>query len=79
MKIPIEQAQRELLKLVEQVVSGEEMVITRDGRPVARLVPDHGAAPSRKADRQPGSAKGEILSVSPDFDAPLDEFREYMG
>jgi prevent-host-death family protein len=81
MRIPIEQAQRELLRLLERVAGGEEMVITRDGRPVARIVPDHTPQTNGAAGDQPkgrvGWGKDLIKSVSADFDAPLDEFREY--
>jgi prevent-host-death family protein len=38
--IPLEQARRELAKLLDQVLAGEEMVITQNGRPVARVTPE---------------------------------------
>ena len=74
-KIAVElaQAQAELEKLVDEAGSGAEVLITRDGQPVARLVPAGGAS----ADRAPGSARG-LFTVPDDFDAPLDDFREYM-
>ena len=86
MTIPFEQAQRDLGKVLERVAAGEEMVITRDGFPVARVVgmqdsvshqngdSDSGAKP----ERQLGWAKNMIFSISPDFDEPLEDFREYM-
>ncbi|MDX2198112.1 MAG: type II toxin-antitoxin system prevent-host-death family antitoxin [Phycisphaerae bacterium] len=78
MTISLEQAQLQLAKLLDQVAAGEEMVITRDGRPIARLIPEHGANGQRKRDRVPGSARGIITHITPDFDAPLEDFREYM-
>ena len=45
----------------------------RFGLPVARLLPASEAEPNRV----PGSAKG-LFTVPDDFDAPLEEFREYM-
>jgi antitoxin (DNA-binding transcriptional repressor) of toxin-antitoxin stability system len=48
-------------------------VITCNGQPVARLIPPVEAAPGRV----PGSAKG-LFVVPDDFDAPLEDFREYM-
>ncbi len=47
---------------------GEEIIIAKAGKPVARLVPI-GERPSR---RMPGSAIGKIV-IAPDFDDPLPE------
>jgi prevent-host-death family protein len=72
--IELREAETRLEKLVEEVGAGEEILITRGGKPVARLVaPDGVDAP----ERIPGSAKG-LFTVPDDFDAPLDDFREYM-
>ncbi len=78
MTIPFEQAQRDLAKLLDQVAAGEEMVITRNGLPVARMIAEKNGTHLKKPDRVPGSAKGMIISIAPDFDAPLDDMREYM-
>lgn len=51
---------------VLRVLLGEEIVIAKAGRPVAKLVP---ITPNAR-DRRPGSAKGTFV-VPPDFDAPL--------
>jgi prevent-host-death family protein len=64
----------DLEKLVGDVSAGAEVLITRNGHPVARLVPVSSAG---GPDRTPGSAKG-VLSVPDDFDAPLNDFRDYM-
>jgi prevent-host-death family protein len=71
LSIELAQAETQLPELIQEVGSGAEIVITRDGQPVARLVP-----PARVADRVPGSARG-LFIVPDDFDAPLEEFREY--
>jgi len=55
-------------RLLEEVLLGEEVVIARGGRPVARLVLLQ-EAPAR---RTPGSARGHVR-VTDDFDAPLPE------
>ena len=47
--------------------------MTREGTPVARLVPPDPPLP----DRVPGSAKG-MFTVPDDFDDPLEDFRDYM-
>jgi antitoxin (DNA-binding transcriptional repressor) of toxin-antitoxin stability system len=54
---------------------GEEIVITRDQKPVARLIAEK--KPDRPP-RQPGTLRGTVLYMAPDFDAPLEEFKEYM-
>jgi len=66
--VNIHQAKTHLSRLVDEAAGGEEIVIARAGKPVARLV----ALPAKKSRRKPGSAKGKIW-ISPDFDAPLPE------
>lgn len=64
--VNIHQAKTHLSRLLEQVAKGEEVVIARSGRPVARLVA------ISEAPRRPGSLKGKI-QIADDFDAPLPE------
>jgi len=52
---------------------GIEVVITKNGKPIAKLV----AITERKQHRQFGSAKS-LIKMSNDFDEPLEDFREYM-
>lgn len=73
--VTIEEAQSKLRELIATLSPGEEVVITRDKQPVARLVGER--RPVRKP-RQPGSAKDKILNMADDFDAPLEDFKEYM-
>ena len=47
-------------------MAGEEIIIAKSGKPVARLVPFE----KPLQDRMPGSAKGKII-IANDFDAPL--------
>jgi prevent-host-death family protein len=72
--VELEEAGAQLAELIEEVDAGAEVVITRDGHPVARLV---AATDEIQAERVPGSAKG-LFTVPDDFDAPLEDFREYM-
>jgi prevent-host-death family protein len=66
MEASVHQAKTHLSRLLEQVLLGEEVIITRSGRPVARLVPfEH-----RRAKRTLGSAAG-LFRVPDDFNAPL--------
>ena len=73
--VTLEEAQGHLARLIEQLQPGEEIVITRDQKPVARLVA--ASEPSRQT-RRLGTMKGTILHIADDFDAPLEDFKEYM-
>lgn len=66
MEINIYAAKTHLSRLIDQVNAGEEVVITRHGRPVARLVQANATPPKRKL----GTLKGKV-QMSEDFDAPL--------
>jgi antitoxin (DNA-binding transcriptional repressor) of toxin-antitoxin stability system len=73
--ITVEQAQATLKELIGKLIPGEEIIITDNERPVARLV----AVPETSREpRQPGTLRGTVLYMAPDFDAPLDDFKEYM-
>jgi len=73
--VTVEEAQSKLTELIHHLTPGEEVVITENNQPVARLI---AAAPPQRKPRQPGTLKGTVLYMAPDFDAPLDEFKEYM-
>ncbi|MGH9672422.1 MAG: type II toxin-antitoxin system Phd/YefM family antitoxin [Bryobacteraceae bacterium] len=62
----IHQAKTHLSRLLERVLLGEEIIIAKAGRPVARLVP----LDSESTERRPGTAKGDFV-VPEDFDSPL--------
>ena len=64
MMVNVHEAKSNLSKLLDRAASGEEVVIARAGRPVARLVQ---LAPAR-AERRFGQLRGK-LTVSEDFDA----------
>jgi prevent-host-death family protein len=66
--VNVHQAKTQLSRLLARVQAGEEIVIARAGRPVARLVPVEAPA----GPRVPGSAVGRIR-IADDFDAPLPE------
>lgn len=65
--ITLEEAQAHLAELVSKLVPGEEVVITDNQQPVARLLPVQ-----TKALRQLGTMRGSVKYIAPDFDAPLD-------
>lgn len=63
--IDFNEAKRHFSRLVERAAAGEEIVIGKAGKPVARLVPYQRP---RQAKRKPGSMKGKIKFL-PGFDA----------
>ncbi len=65
-QINIHEAKTHLSKLLQRVVAGEEIVIAKAGKPLAKIVPIE----QRKSTRKPGSAKGQVW-MAPDFNAPL--------
>jgi prevent-host-death family protein len=75
--ISIEEAQATLPDLIHRMSSGDEVVITENGQPVARLVPAVTEPPLQQP-RKPGFLRGSVLYMAPDFDAPLEDFRDYM-
>ena len=60
------EAKTHLSRLVERVEAGEEIVIGRAGKPVAKLVPYQ----EEQAPRQPGAWKGKVW-IADDFDDDL--------
>ncbi|MCI0639909.1 MAG: DUF2281 domain-containing protein [Gemmataceae bacterium] len=73
--ITVEAAQSKLKELIGQLAPGEEVIITDNQQPVAKLV---ATPPVQRKPRQPGTLRGTVLYMAPDFDAPLEDFKEYM-
>jgi prevent-host-death family protein len=71
-QISLEEASTRLPSLLHEVQAGNEVVITQGNLPVARLV----AVPTVRPHRQFGSAR-HLITLTPDFDAPLADFAEY--
>jgi prevent-host-death family protein len=67
--VNVHQAKTQLSKLLDQVIAGEEVVIARHGKPVARLSPMSAVLPPR----QPGALKGKIW-----IDDHFDNFDEEL-
>ncbi len=59
-------AKTHLSRLLDRVAAGEEIVLGKHGKPVAKLVPIQAVT------RRPGRLKGKI-KIAADFDAPLPE------
>ncbi len=69
--VNVHEAKTHLSKLLQRVMNGEEIVIAKAGKPVARLTP-YAPHPTR---RTPGNDAGKVV-IAPDFDEPLPEFEE---
>jgi prevent-host-death family protein len=75
----IHYAKTHLSKLLEQVQSGEEIIIAKSGKPIAKLCPVEELLGKPKPKRLPGSLKGKIR-LSPDFSQPIAELeRAFYG
>ncbi len=70
--ITIQDARTKLVDLIRNLQPGDEIIITENDRPVARVTSVSGTL-----ERKLGTLKGTVQHMSEDFDAPLDEFREY--
>lgn len=70
----VTEAKAQLSALLERVLKGEEIVLCRNGKPLARLVPFHHGP----VDREPGRLRGRIR-IRPDFDELPDEFSDAFG
>jgi len=66
LKVNVHEAKTHFSRLLARVATGEEVVISKAGKPVARLVP----VTEKRKQRTPGSAKGK-LTLAKDFNAPL--------
>jgi antitoxin (DNA-binding transcriptional repressor) of toxin-antitoxin stability system len=73
--ITLQEAQRRLPEIVESLPPGEEIVLTRDDKPVATL---RATPPPEPTPRMFGTLKGTILYIAPDFDDIPEGFEEYL-
>ena len=69
------EAKTKLSQLVERAESGEEIIIARNGKPVARLVP---VARTNSMAAIRGSLRGQV-HIADDFDELPDDIAEAFG
>ena len=72
--LPFSAALPKLPELVAGMTPGEELVLTSSGETVAIVT----KPPRTSWPCQPGTAKDRSFWMAPDFDAPLEDFAEYM-
>ena len=81
MNVPVTEAKARFAELLRRAEAGEEVVITRHGKPLAKLSQaekpgDAEIIAKRKAFM--GSLAGKGYWIADDFDDPLPDFEEYM-
>jgi antitoxin (DNA-binding transcriptional repressor) of toxin-antitoxin stability system len=75
--IPIEKTSAQLTGLVRALRPGDEIVLTDNNQPIARIVPSNGpttTTPKRVA----GECQGMLEIIDDSNDVILDHFKEYM-
>lgn len=66
----VAEAKNKLSELIEKALLGEEVILAKDNKPLARI------APLTPPLRKPGDVKGIVMA--PDFDAPLEDFESVL-
>ncbi|MFQ5709275.1 MAG: type II toxin-antitoxin system Phd/YefM family antitoxin [bacterium] len=72
-QVNIHEAKTHFSKLIKQVLNGDEIIIAKGNKPIAKLVSLEQSRPKRKL----GTAKGKF-KIASDFDLPLNDFKDYM-
>lgn len=72
--VTIHEAKTHLSRLVKEVLQGEDVIIARGKTPLVRLT----ALPEARLQRRLDGCKGLVASISDNFDAPLNDFGDYM-
>ncbi len=75
MTVTLQQAQAQLPQLLKRMVPGEELFIEQDNQRVARLIAEVALSP---AARVAGQGQGQVVFMADDFNAPLQDFQEYL-
>ena len=73
-QVTIHEAKTNLSKLIQEALMGEEVVIAKGKLPLVKLIVLPGATPKRRI----GGAKGIVVEMAKDFDAPLEDLSDYM-
>ena len=67
--VGVEEAEGRLMELIDGLIPGETLHITKDGHTIAKLTKE--ALPSQQP-RQSGSAKDQVHFMADDFNAPME-------
>lgn len=72
-QVSVEEAKIQFQFLIEATLKGE-IIITQEDQPIIKFV----TITSLKPERQPGRGKHLMITMTDDFDEPLEDFDEYM-
>ena len=73
-KVNVHEAKNHLLRLIQEALDGEAVVIAKGKRPQVR--PE--VLPGLREARELGNERGVIVRMDDGFDAPLEDFAEYV-
>lgn len=66
----VAEAKARFSELVQKALLGEEVIVAKENKPMVKIVA------IKPVGRKPGTGKG--IRMSPDFNEPSDDFKEYM-
>lgn len=72
-QVNIHEAKTHFSKLIREVLNGDEIIIAKGNKPIAKLI----SIEQAKLKRKLGTAKGKFKMTS-DFDLPLNDFKDYI-
>jgi len=72
-QVNIHEAKTHFSKLIKEVLNGDEIIIAKGNKPVAKLI----SIEQSKLKRQLGTAKGKF-KITPDFNLPLNDFKKQI-
>lgn len=73
--VNMHEAKTQLSRLVKESLEGEDVIIARGNKPLARIVP----IAEKPMQRTLGARKELVVEMTDDFDAPLADFEGYMS
>lgn len=73
-QVTIHEAKTHLSRLIQLALDGEEVIIAKGKQPVVKLV----VVPEMRKERRLGGSPDLVKYIADDFDAPLEDFAEYM-
>jgi len=74
MEVSVHEAKTHLSRLIRRAADGEEIVISRRGRPMVKLQPVHIGKPELRF----GKLKDLVVSMGDDFDDELEDFADFV-
>ena len=73
-QVTIHEAKTHLSRLIQAALNGEEIIIAKGNKPLVRL----DVLPEARLQRHIGGQPDLVMSMDEDFNAPLNDFSDYM-